>query len=645
MAVHTYLLDFTLEPSHCETVEGRTSIKENIESCLKEYISDLRCDSYKELDGGFLALFFGANGSFITVRGLKQGIVTINIEYYKPDLEDDMLSFEQLRLLELSVGSALASTRSKHLPPIKRGAAIDVYLTTSGSMLTPTTCYALSLGEFSDASEPFNERILEYDIDKVVFEETSPYQKIQIVHSKSLGNLLLLDELQNMSESDLIYTETLMQRGIEDYEGKEIIILGGGDGCLLWELLKEQPKFVTMLELDEVVIKACGVHLRSSCGNCLDNYKGDRYEIIVGDCFETLEKFIREGKKVDYVFGDLTDVPVDSSGQNREMWQFIRLILNKSMQVIRPGGKYLSHGNGASAVKSLQLYENVLNSLNVPVTFTKAHAFIPSFLEDWARGPKKHLKRLNAPKAWMLDKLGGVYAPRPSTGPHKLRESLPLVIFLRNRLKYALTNCEVKKICMQRLIKVDGKIRTDPNYPTGFMDVVSIEKINELFRLIYDVKGRFTIHRITPDEATYKLCKVKKVQTGPKGVPFLVTHDGRTIRYPDPLIKVNDSIQLEIATSKILDFLKFESGNLCMITGGRNLGRVGTVMTRERHPGSFDIVHIKDSQGHTFATRLNNVFIIGKGSKAYVSLPRGKGVKLSIAEERDKRLAAKAASG
>lgn len=74
----------------------------------------------------------------------------------------------------------------------------------------------------------------------------------------------------------------------------------------------------------------------------------------------------------------------------------------------------------------------------------------------------------------MLDKLGGVYAPRPSTGPHKLRESLPLVIFIRNRLKYALTNCEVTKIMMQRLIKVDGKIRTDPNYPAGFMGKFSL---------------------------------------------------------------------------------------------------------------------------------------------------------------------------
>lgn len=32
-------------------------------------------------------------------------------------------------------------------------------------------------------------------------------------------------------------------------------------------------------------------------------------------------------------------------------------------------------------------------------------------------------------------------------------------------------------------------------------DVISIQKTGEHFRLIYDVKGRFTIHRITPEEA------------------------------------------------------------------------------------------------------------------------------------------------
>nr|AGH70188.1 40S ribosomal protein S4 [Placozoa sp. H4] len=258
-----------------------------------------------------------------------------------------------------------------------------------------------------------------------------------------------------------------------------------------------------------------------------------------------------------------------------------------------------------------------------------------------ARGPKKHLKRLHAPKHWMLDKLSGSFAPRPSCGPHKFRECLPLAIFLRNRLKYALTYDEVKKIVKQRLIKVDAKVRTDVTYPAGFMDVIAIEKTGENFRLLYDAKGRFTIHRITAEEASYKLCKVKKLQVGMKGIPYAVTHDARTIRYPDPLIKVNDTVKVDLKSGKITDFLKFDSGNQVMVVGGRNMGRIGVITHRERHAGSFDIVHVKDAQGNTFATRMMNVFVIGKGTKSYISLPRGKGVRLTVAEERDKRLQVK----
>merc|ERR1712093_856270 len=118
-----------------------------------------------------------------------------------------------------------------------------------------------------------------------------------------------------------------------------------------------------------------------------------------------------------------------------------------------------------------------------------------------ARGPKKHLKRMFAPSHWMLDKLRGVFAPRPSAGPHKLRECMPLIVLLRNRLKYALTYNEAKMICMQRLIKVDGKVRTDMCFPAGNMDVITIEKTKENFRMLYDTKGRFAVHKIHKDEA------------------------------------------------------------------------------------------------------------------------------------------------
>lgn len=251
-----------------------------------------------------------------------------------------------------------------------------------------------------------------------------------------------------------------------------------------------------------------------------------------------------------------------------------------------------------------------------------------------ARGPKKHLKRLNAPKHWMLSKMGGVWAPRPSTGPHKLRECLPLILILRNRLKYALDAREALTICMERHVQVDGKVRTDPRFPAGFMDVVSIPDAGDQFRLLYDTKGRFVLHRLNDEQAKFKLCKVTQKKVGSKKVPQITTHDGRTIRFPDPLIKVNDSVKLDIATGKVVDIVPFDVGNLVMVTKGRNTGRVGVLVSRERHLGSFDIVHIKDSTGHTFATRLAACFVIGNGDRPMVTLPKGKGIKLTIHEER-----------
>jgi len=264
-----------------------------------------------------------------------------------------------------------------------------------------------------------------------------------------------------------------------------------------------------------------------------------------------------------------------------------------------------------------------------------------------ARGLKKHMKRLNAPKHWMLGKLGGIWAPRPSTGPHKMRECLPLSIILRNRLKYSLTRRETQSIVMRKKVQVDGKVRTDLNYPAGFMDVVSIPDSKENFRLLYDVKGRFSLTKIDDTEAGYKLCRIVKVGRGSKAsigripglqgqkgvIPFAVTHCGRTIRFADPLIKVNDTVKLDIKTGKVVEHIKFAVNTLAMVNGGKNIGRVGQISHRDRHPGGFDIVHLVDQRGNEFATRLANVFVIGRHNKSLVTLPRGNGVKKSIAEE------------
>ena len=149
--------------------------------------------------------------------------------------------------------------------------------------------------------------------------------------------MLILDELQNIAEADLIYTETLMQRGKEDYSGKEICILGGGDGALLYELLKENPKHVVMLEIDDLVMEACNKYMSSICGDVLEVRKRENYEIIIGDCMVWLDKYIKDGKKFDYVFGDLTDIPI-SDTPTGEIWDFIRTILEASFKVLKADG-------------------------------------------------------------------------------------------------------------------------------------------------------------------------------------------------------------------------------------------------------------------------------------------------------------------
>ena len=74
-----------------------------------------------------------------------------------------------------------------------------------------------------------------------------------------------------------------------------------------------------------------------------------------------------------------------------------------------------------------------------------------------------------------------------------------------------------------------------------------------------------------------------------------------------------------------------------VVTGGRNKGHVGVIREAffflSTHKGSFETIHIQDSTGHEFTTRLGNVFTIGKWTSPWVSRPKGKGIKLSLIKE------------
>lgn len=246
------------------------------------------------------------------------------------------------------------------------------------------------------------------------------------------------------------------------------------------------------------------------------------------------------------------------------------------------------------------------------------------------------MKRVAAPKQWYLGKLKGVYGTRPSPGPHKLRECIPLNVLLQQRLGYALNRSEARKIVKNKegLIKIDGKKRRDARFPLGNMDVVSIEKTNQNFRILLDTKGRFQAHKIDSNEASFKLCKVVKKSINKKKVPHISTHDGRTMRYPHPDICIGDTVKFNLASKEISSVIKFTNGATVMLVGGNNIGRIGVLQSIEKHPGSFDTANVIDANDKKFSTRVQNVFVIGDGKTPSISIPKGEGIKLTLLETR-----------
>ncbi|CAG2101110.1 unnamed protein product [Medioppia subpectinata] len=343
-----------------------------VEAVLKQQFSGLSLASRVQLvDGVLVVLSAAENRLTITVRHYSSSrLVSITaeecVESEALGKTNSLLNNSNAEKLRSKLVSALNVPKVERIPTLKKWTTVPNYYCSS------------------------DERLLEYDFNEVVFEEHSQYQHIKILGSPSLGNCLLLDDLQNLAERDIEYTRGLMKFGEISYKDKEVLILGGGDGGLLHELLKEGPKFVTMVDIDAMVMNACKVHLRGACGDTLDNFDGPNYKVIVGDCLQYMEQYIREGRSFDYVFNDLTDIPISAADNkdagldgDEDLWTFFKRILDLALQLVKPDGTYLNHAIGIGCKSTLDTYEELLRNLSVKVRFARHSAFVPSFMEDW----------------------------------------------------------------------------------------------------------------------------------------------------------------------------------------------------------------------------------------------------------------------
>lgn len=215
-------------------------------------------------------------------------------------------------------------------------------------------------------------------------------QLVEIYDTEQFGRLLVLDKYQQLAESDLIYTTSIMRQGLISYANRQVLILGGGDGGILHEILKESPAHVVVVDLDETVVKAVREHMRAVCGDSLDAYTNPTHTIIIGDAFEYLKHAAAEGKKFDIILSDLTDFPITDSVHG-EHWDLLKHDIELSMPCLKSAdedGHFLIHGVGRSAVNTIKQFEELLNNFKQPpaikqLRWEKHEAFVPSFLEYW----------------------------------------------------------------------------------------------------------------------------------------------------------------------------------------------------------------------------------------------------------------------
>jgi small subunit ribosomal protein S4e len=227
---------------------------------------------------------------------------------------------------------------------------------------------------------------------------------------------------------------------------------------------------------------------------------------------------------------------------------------------------------------------------------------------------KKHLKRLRIPSFWKVQKKHAKWAPKPRAGPHKQFESIPLIVILRDILEIADKGKEAKSIIKMGGMFVDGKPRKDQKYPAGVMDVVSMPRLKQQYRILPTRKGLGLVE-ISAAESKKKICKIGDKTTIRGKKLQLNLHDGRSLLVDvkdSKKYNTGDSVVVELPSQKILNHLKLEKGALTLIIKGKNIGLLGKIeeiiVTKTKEPTKI----ICNVDGERLEVIKDYIFVVGK---------------------------------
>ncbi len=140
--------------------------------------------------------------------------------------------------------------------------------------------------------------------DEVIFARDTPYQRIVLTRWKDDLRLFLSSHLQFSSRDEYRYHEALVHPGLASFPARRVLVLGGGDGLAVREILKyPSVESITLVDLDPAMTRLFSTHplLTRLNGGSL---RSPRLHIINEDAFPWLE---RETGSWDFAVVDFPD--------------------------------------------------------------------------------------------------------------------------------------------------------------------------------------------------------------------------------------------------------------------------------------------------------------------------------------------------
>jgi spermidine synthase len=140
--------------------------------------------------------------------------------------------------------------------------------------------------------------------DTVLFDSQTEHQRLIIFENADFGRVMMLDNIVQLTTKDeFVYHEMMSHVPLFAHgKAKKVLIIGGGDGGVLREVLRHpEVKSATLCEIDRGVIDLCRVHFPEVSAGAYDDL---RTNIVIADG----TKFVAEtDERFDVIMVDSTD--------------------------------------------------------------------------------------------------------------------------------------------------------------------------------------------------------------------------------------------------------------------------------------------------------------------------------------------------